>query len=380
MHNDYKKQMDDVHMPDHLKEAIYQSAQEKAGIPNKKHYFRSWKLCISSACVFMLMIGTYSLINDQYARGKKGINMKADKQTMMNKDNQESVDDSILYQPISFDQMMNHTCDEMSESSDSCAKTGTGEMVYSGQNLFGASSVLDDVSTTYPVYKIYEDAIQISMSTIADMLDVVYEEGSNLLETQQYIITCDRYGTLIVNDKQKYHYETISNTETFHEIVSKYSEIYKIAEPKLTATENGYIIQDNQHNMKENLIFSTSLTIIQDVETNTYQISVYGRMRDAIMVRYQLPIMEESLATTLLKNGKYYYKGTLFDQITTKDIQKVELMYGNAMQIETTYPYIIPMYQFYVNRDNQETICNVVALNQASLNMIDETIWMFQEK
>lgn len=373
MHNDYKKQMDDVHMPDHLKESIYQSIQEQASVPTKKRQFGVWRACVSCACVCMLILGAYTIINDQNQRATKELESSSTEHDMAKKSDQSSSDRSIQYQPIAYDVTKNQACDQTTEQNDICAKTGSAE-TYAGTSSFVADRYLVDVNSIYSVYNIQADNIQNRMHTLANQLGATYEENTNIFETEQYVITCDSNGNLQVKDKQLYAYETISNPETLKAMASKYYGIFRITQPVLTYTENGYSIQDEELTKQEQMLFSVELTTQKNVETNRYQVDVYGKLQDMTTIVSQVPIIDEQTAMTQLEMGRYYYSGTYIDQITSDDIQNVELIYGNS------YSYLMPMYRFYINRNDQVSICNVLAISQEDLARIDETMWNFKVK
>lgn len=380
---DYKKEIDQVHMSDDLKNKIKE-------YPIQKRHAFPFKIVMPLAlCAFIMII---YIIPDKKITEPEVVSPEITTPEIIEpKESEQTVlatavgdDGNRVYTPSKNGQM--------------------GGMGFTTKEV--KKNMVPFTIETLPVYKYpkrQDDPNHLYSKEVTNALMNIMYQYANKLGIQDKIDDLSyendsiglSVGTEGVHITLK-NANTLVDTKTVNEQIE---EIKELTESFIPSTRLNWMCNDTQCNVyeetdndKENLLHQLLFKIkIQPIyfpeskwlEKHT-KLNIDIRIEDIYENINDFTIISEDSARSILKRGGYYYIETklgevLPDTILDEQIINMEFTYMTPSISSDLYPCILPVYRYTVKLSDTNTRnLDVIAITQEDLNKIEDITWYFE--
>lgn len=391
MPNRYKKQLDQIHMSDELKQKIINESNKKE---SKKRSPYPRLIVVGGCAVAMLIMIYMNIVHTSNDIAKKEVNMELATNNKVEE----------TYEPQFY--------------------IGLGSMGgLTGNADKGSFIARDEIILDKNIGKIkelpvYEDIYQregsglyIQMMSSEEQMKVAtsYAEylGIDLYVGDYYTVNgqnenasirVDESGQIRIDLNEQYPLDHMLNKDellTYSQtIFKKYDKMLSIQKPIWNCKDKSKVIckvfEDgndltkfkNEHLNYIDFYFSYAVNEInQDKVESTHVSLIINNMRNKKKLG-NFKLVDEKYAREILLRGGYYSSNDL-DVIQEENILRVNLIYGDSSQSKfySLRPYVIPMYRYTViNQRGTLSNYDVPALSQSDLKKLDKNTWYFEKE
>lgn len=347
MRKAYKDQMDEIHLPPTLREKIVQDATTT--VVKRKPMRKQLRVALS--CVVLCVITgliLFMMQEDQHKEYRKNYVAMESKQ----------VDDKG-YKGI----------EGMPNADMAVTGSATSMQAILPMDLFEGK--------TLPIYEFDETNELEEIKTLASKLNVNWDDELLMGKNDMYQMEANAYGYYAVEDTQAY--VDVSNEEQ----IEKYRIYLPLKNPMQECEEKVCFVYETGNNELETYInkalFRYEFHTVKAIDEEQYHTTLIGFDKSRIALVKKVDILTKKEAEESLLAGTYYSYSDKVANIVKADIQEVTLMYNTLGGANATYPYMLPIYQFIVRRDEMDYICNVVALKQEDLKDLEHSSGIYNK-
>lgn len=367
MNKKYIEQMDQVHMPDHLRKQILRKSKSC-----KKPWYASDTFrytCVGASCICLLVVGFFTLKymnmrNTQLSfNGMSGLSgFDGDKEKA--KDNDSSDSESQMEKEVQED------------------KRVTGGLIgsYGGADKTGSAfGSMPEIAPEkaagkeMPIYEVKVDQEPQQLITLLETLDIPWEKNVNVFENSKYKITYDKPLSYTVIDKQAYDVTSTSD------VYKNYYSYLPIENPIQSCNANGCTIYEQQNDILLNYVnkalFSVQFSMQEVSENDQFHVTFTSFDTSMLEKLQTVTLITQKEAEQKLLEGDYYSTEIDKRTIQKEDIMDIKVMYTGVSEHSATYPYVLPIYRYYVKQDLMRTEYDVVAIDQEDLVKLDKVSW-----
>lgn len=388
----YKEELDRFQ----LNEQQLQSLKTALSKQEEKQMRRPRSKVMAICATFILCLCVLSVLRLQLSSELAWLDLSQMQGTFVN-----GIQKLMGYKPIYYDYLVGFGYHEQNGilKSDTKGEVGNTYPKMDSLPVYRYREYKDNLGHTYP-YR--DETYRAKLEEVKQILSLEGEiqksiTGQYFLENKQVYVKVEEDASVILQFKESIPASILHNSDRILDYAKQYRDLYTkladITSAMYHVTENAggnYEIIITQKSEKAPIyeegkasisfsIVGSSSSFHQDEET-TYVAQIRFYDVDQLIYLKDMPLISVEEAKAILLKGGYYYafQNTEFNE---NEIVGYDMVYPHDESMITFLPYRLPVYRFYIQKENGIYRFDVIAIQQEALATLTDrkTPWYFED-